>query len=97
MFVFVIVFVFVFAEGGTRNRARTLANDTPLPSMGMEATGVPMTGKIGRYQSTDSGVSSEHHKQRSVVLEHLLHSTHIHGDGENRYAYYIIICCACDS
>ena len=43
-----------------------------------------MTGKIQRIRSDNSTVSVEHQRHRNAVLEHLLHTTHIHGDGENR-------------
>jgi hypothetical protein len=69
-------------DGEGRSRSRTMANDTSSSSA--DPSAVAMTGKIGRYKSEDSTVS-EHQKHRSVVLEHLLHTTHIHGDGENRY------------
>lgn len=79
-------------NGETRTRSRTVAHDTPSTATSSDVDTpigppgqhiVSMPGKIGRFKSEDSTIPMEHQRNRSVLLEHLLHATHIHGDGQN--------------
>ena len=64
-----------------RNRSHTVATDNAFTTS--ESCDIPMPQKVGRYK-TESNAPLEHQKNRSVLLEHLLHATHIHGDGQAR-------------
>lgn len=62
-----------------RGRARSLVYEPDSDS-----TDIPTTPcKLNRHSSADAQAPRSHQKARSVLLEHLLHSTHIHGDGGN--------------
>lgn len=64
-------------RGLFRSRSRTVATDST------DVEDVPMPDKIGRFNSENTNGTTKHMRNRSVELEHLLHNSHIHGDGQN--------------